>query len=186
MMRRFDGRTCRPRCTGWTMIHMAVAISLLGIFMLGASRVFMMTQGTVRKSQQGLTAIHQSQSMLGYLRTDVWSAQRMQVVGQQSLEISLPDDSVVSWKFNDASFSRGVGPPTNPMEEAEPTKPMRWSIAAERATFVVNGPLLRLQLIDANDGSMGEVRLTSHVLLAQAMHENAGEEGADQESGGAP
>lgn len=201
MMQRFSaqqfqaGQRMRSRRGGWTLVHMIMACSLLGMFMLGAARVFMLTHGTISKSQQGLTAIHQSQSMVGYLRTDVWAATEMKSLDDQTLELTMPDASVVKWRFNAKTFARSVAAgdaaadadvinadaDTDAKKSVDVSGSRQWSIEVARADFVVEGPSLVLKLFDANDKPAGELRLTSQVLLANAIQPLAA-----NEKGGTP
>ncbi len=158
---------------GWTLTHMALAISLVGIFMLGAARLFSITQGTIRQSQRGITAVHQAQSMVGFLRADVWGAVKLKQVDVTTLQITRPDQSVVTWRFRDATVFRAVeGEVPNDADEtnrADGAGARQWPVEADSAAFLVTGPVVTLAFERVDGRSAGALQMTSQVLLTQSM-----------------
>ena len=119
---------------GYTMMHMLAYISMIAVFMLAASRLFVMTQKSFRQSQQSLTDVHQSQAMLRALERDAWAAKELAPLEEGAARLTLDADVQVDWRFVEGAVERQTG-----TDEIQ-----RFEIGAE-AAFSVEGPTLVLR-----------------------------------------
>lgn len=149
------------------MMHMLVAISLLGIFMLSASQLFVTIQRTVSKTQGALTIINQSRTMQRTLRRDVWAASKIEVQEKQSVHLKFSDESSITWRFGELAVSR---------KSDDDSDARQWKVGDVNGSFEVRGPTLLVRLSPIDHSAPLEMNLTSQQLLVESLTE----EGADQ------
>ncbi len=77
-------KVCRSR-RGFNLVEMMVALGLMGIFLLLAGQVFVFTVGTFHRAGRHLNNMAISEAAFTRLRSDVWTANRLKVVHQQTL-----------------------------------------------------------------------------------------------------
>jgi prepilin-type N-terminal cleavage/methylation domain-containing protein len=96
----------RRRC-GFLMIEIMVALALLAVFALIASRLFTASIRVIGRSSQQIDAMVRFDGMMRALRADVWSAERIEEVADGSLRLRSPVAGDVRWTIDtEGRFTR--------------------------------------------------------------------------------
>ena len=91
------------RARGFTLFEITVVLSLLTVFSLMASRLFMSTTKATTQATETKSAMIRFDSILAQLRRDVWNAQSITVAADRALTIE-NQQTTVAW-----ASARGAG-----------------------------------------------------------------------------
>lgn len=100
-------RRTRSRPGGWLLIEMLVVLSLLGLFLLLASRLFIGIARIERDTRHNQMMVTRFDSMLWRLRRDVWHATAIDAPGNAALNLTLSTGERVMWAFDEAVTREG-------------------------------------------------------------------------------
>ena len=157
--------TCRGRGrrnkSGFSLLIMMLAIALLGVFAVVATRLIGTTMRLYREAAQIDAEARRVDEAMEQLRRDVWSARQATVAGAQSATIDNGAGRGATWSVDpDGALVRS--------EPAAAEAPRRWPEVGGRMSFAWDGVALTVRGADRGADSTGGVRMTSQVKLAEA------------------
>ena len=144
---------------------MMLAVTLLGIFAVVATRLIGSTMTLYREAATIDAEARLTDSALRRLRRDVWASARVDRTGPQSITVTDGAGRAVAWWVEtDGTLvrwpagARGAGP------EA----PRRWAAVGARLSFEWDGRSLLVRGADRGADRAGGIRMTSQVQLADS------------------
>jgi hypothetical protein len=135
---------------------MIVYVGILAFIGVITMQVFRSTVRTWRETADRQSAQMRFDIALQRLRTDVWSASKIELADDHTLVLHFPTQTDVTWHSEDASTSLS-------RIATDKSESCRWERLGKLA-FTVKGPTVALHVAENSGDSEGEV-----VLMSQAM-----------------
>lgn len=156
-------RTVRRVHRAFSIIELLVVIGLLGAFMLLLSQFLNIERATLRATTQTQQIATQFDSMVSYLRRDIWSASTMAVDDDGALSVTSPDGQTVRWHANvEGLVSREAS-----AEAAADTNalPLQWTFDDLQIRFEPSHVGVELHLLSTAQQTHSTIVLVSQIQL---------------------
>jgi len=128
--------------TGYTLIHMVMALSLLGVFVLISSRLFVGTLETTQQAQRQHRRVFLSERVAHQLRRDAWRAQSIAAAAPTKVTLQTPRQRITWQTLEDKALRRTVVTHGTSRKDKQ-----RFDLKAD-LRFESDGPLLRVRSSD--------------------------------------
>ena len=137
------------------MPELLIAIGILGVFALAATRLFYATIRIGHATAQQQDAAGSFDAALGVLRADAWSAPEIAAANETAAKLGN-----VTWTINSTTLTRDAG---------DNSRPRTWPIAKGTTFIVVDGTSLVLRVPAAFGERGGDVRLVSQARVLSRL-----------------
>lgn len=150
-----------PARRAFTLIHLLVVISLLGVFALIWARLFTASANLTRDAGEAGRRMVDGQTISGLLRDDGWTAAEI-VIEQQGESLTLRNGAGRQTRWN--RDTGGVITRTQFDERGDVINERRWRLELKNARFARDGAMVLLRIEDDTRQTIGFV--SEHQLLA--------------------
>src|SRR4051812_30118910 len=102
---------CRPRRDAYLMIEMVVLLSILAIFMVVISQLFVIAFNARKHSDEKSALLARVDAAIGHLRRDIWTASALSAdISRLEITPAGPDDkTLIVWQAKSGQLTRTVG-----------------------------------------------------------------------------
>jgi hypothetical protein len=143
-------------CRGFVLVEAIAWIGLLGIVAAVAMPLFRSTFRILHDSAAKQSIDVREDVVLQKLRSDVWAARSIELVGPHAIRIRMPDDKTIIWEYSD-TFSRLT-------RRSEDSRDERGWDRFGVIEFAIEGPMLKVRVVA--DGQWPD---ETRVLVSQFM-----------------
>ena len=153
----------RARRRAFAIAVMMLAVTLLAVFAVVATRLITSTMTLYREAATIDTEARVMDSALRQLREDLWGASRVDVSSPGTITIAGAAGGRVAWQAQaDGALVRSAA-----AAGGTPGAPQRWAGIGARLSFEWDGVTLLVRGADRGSDRAGGVRMTSQVRLAK-------------------
>lgn len=139
---------------GFTLPELLVAIGLLAVFAVAATRLFHATIRVGHTTAQQQDAASSFDAAMTVLRNDVWTAAAIAVPDPTTAKLG-----TVTWTINETTLARDAG---------DGGRQRTWP-APKGSTFVADGASLVLRVPSTSGERGGDVRMVSEAAILTAL-----------------
>lgn len=149
----------KRRGRGFTIVELLAVVALLAVYLIISAQLFTRNMRISRQVTQSQQTILKFDALVELLRRDVWNAQSIKVADPAHVLLVQAPDRAITWAAESAGTVRRV---------TEQAGEQRNYAGVPTMTFVVAGPVLRVQVSEGGNGGgqKQEIMLISQVMLA--------------------